>query len=236
MQRRTICSRLYVVTTTLKKGVAIAGRSLTDGSRPVGPGVRKLRVQGPCDSDRRRADRLSMLDAMETPASQSSAPRTRLPRSRRSACSRPAASAASSPRKELWRYRDLAAPDRPARHHRPLSPDAARRRPGRSCSRSASWSSSRCSSAASPGSPRTGSPTPSSASRRWCPGPSSPTRCCSAPTAWSANSALVSKIYFPRIFMPAGVVVAGFVDLAISIVILLVDRLRLGLRALGRRS
>jgi lipopolysaccharide transport system permease protein len=36
-----------------------------------------------------------------------------------------------------------------------------------------------------------------------------------------ANSALVSKIYFPRIFMPAGVVVAGFVDLAISIVILL---------------
>jgi len=37
-----------------------------------------------------------------------------------------------------------------------------------------------------------------------------------------SNSALVSKIYFPRIFMPAGVVVAGFVDLAISIVILLI--------------
>jgi lipopolysaccharide transport system permease protein len=37
-----------------------------------------------------------------------------------------------------------------------------------------------------------------------------------------SNSALVSKIYFPRIFMPAGVVVAGFVDLAISIAILLV--------------
>lgn len=37
-----------------------------------------------------------------------------------------------------------------------------------------------------------------------------------------ANSALVSKIYFPRIFMPAGVVVAGFVDLAISLVILLI--------------
>jgi len=36
-----------------------------------------------------------------------------------------------------------------------------------------------------------------------------------------SNSALVSKIYFPRIFMPAGVIVAGFVDLAISIVILL---------------
>jgi lipopolysaccharide transport system permease protein len=36
-----------------------------------------------------------------------------------------------------------------------------------------------------------------------------------------SNSALVSKIYFPRIFMPAGVVVAGFVDLAISLVILL---------------
>jgi lipopolysaccharide transport system permease protein len=37
-----------------------------------------------------------------------------------------------------------------------------------------------------------------------------------------ANAALVSKIYFPRIFMPAGVIVAGFVDLAISLVILLV--------------
>jgi lipopolysaccharide transport system permease protein len=37
-----------------------------------------------------------------------------------------------------------------------------------------------------------------------------------------SNSALVSKIYFPRIFMPAGVIVAGFVDLAISLVILLV--------------
>lgn len=36
-----------------------------------------------------------------------------------------------------------------------------------------------------------------------------------------SNSALVSKIYFPRIFMPAGVIVAGFVDLAISVVILL---------------
>lgn len=37
-----------------------------------------------------------------------------------------------------------------------------------------------------------------------------------------ANSALVSKIYFPRIFMPAGVIVAGFVDLAISLTILLI--------------
>jgi lipopolysaccharide transport system permease protein len=36
-----------------------------------------------------------------------------------------------------------------------------------------------------------------------------------------ANSALVSKIYFPRIFMPAGIVVAGFVDLLISLVILI---------------
>jgi lipopolysaccharide transport system permease protein len=36
-----------------------------------------------------------------------------------------------------------------------------------------------------------------------------------------SNSALVSKIYFPRIFMPAGIVVAGFVDLGISIVILM---------------
>jgi lipopolysaccharide transport system permease protein len=37
-----------------------------------------------------------------------------------------------------------------------------------------------------------------------------------------ANSALVSKTYFPRIFMPAGVLVAGLVDLAIAIVILLI--------------
>jgi len=36
-----------------------------------------------------------------------------------------------------------------------------------------------------------------------------------------ANSALVSKIYFPRIFMPAGILVAGCVDLAISLVILI---------------
>lgn len=37
-----------------------------------------------------------------------------------------------------------------------------------------------------------------------------------------ANAALVSKIYFPRIFMPAGVLAAGFVDLGVSIVILLI--------------
>jgi len=35
-----------------------------------------------------------------------------------------------------------------------------------------------------------------------------------------ANSALVSKIYFPRIFMPAGVLAAGFVDLSVSLAIL----------------
>lgn len=35
------------------------------------------------------------------------------------------------------------------------------------------------------------------------------------------NHDLVAKIYFPRIFMPAGVVAAGFVDLGISLVILL---------------
>jgi lipopolysaccharide transport system permease protein len=35
-----------------------------------------------------------------------------------------------------------------------------------------------------------------------------------------SNSALVSKVYFPRIFMPAGILVAGFVDLSISFVIL----------------
>lgn len=36
------------------------------------------------------------------------------------------------------------------------------------------------------------------------------------------NQQLVSKIYFPRIFVPAGVIAAGFVDIAISIVILLI--------------
>lgn len=36
------------------------------------------------------------------------------------------------------------------------------------------------------------------------------------------NQQLVSKIYFPRIFVPAGVIAAGFVDIGISIVILLI--------------
>jgi lipopolysaccharide transport system permease protein len=36
------------------------------------------------------------------------------------------------------------------------------------------------------------------------------------------NTALVSKIYFPRIFIPGGVVAAGLVDLGISLIILLV--------------
>jgi len=36
-----------------------------------------------------------------------------------------------------------------------------------------------------------------------------------------ANNTLVSKIYFPRIFMPAGVLAAGCVDIAISLAILL---------------
>jgi lipopolysaccharide transport system permease protein len=37
-----------------------------------------------------------------------------------------------------------------------------------------------------------------------------------------ANAALVAKIYFPRIFIPAGVVAAGLVDLAISLVLLFI--------------
>lgn len=36
------------------------------------------------------------------------------------------------------------------------------------------------------------------------------------------NTPLVSKIYFPRIFIPAGVVVAGLVDITVSTVILLI--------------
>jgi lipopolysaccharide transport system permease protein len=42
------------------------------------------------------------------------------------------------------------------------------------------------------------------------------------------NTALVSKIYFPRIFIPGGVVAAGLVDLAISLVILLIIVLAYG--------
>lgn len=38
----------------------------------------------------------------------------------------------------------------------------------------------------------------------------------------TSNSALVSKTYFPRIFIPAGVLFAGLVDLAISLVVLMV--------------
>jgi lipopolysaccharide transport system permease protein len=37
-----------------------------------------------------------------------------------------------------------------------------------------------------------------------------------------SNSGLVSKIYFPRIFIPAGVIAAGLVDLAIAFCILMV--------------
>jgi homopolymeric O-antigen transport system permease protein len=36
------------------------------------------------------------------------------------------------------------------------------------------------------------------------------------------NAALVSKIYFPRIFMPAGAIAAGLVDLGVSLIILFV--------------
>jgi lipopolysaccharide transport system permease protein len=43
------------------------------------------------------------------------------------------------------------------------------------------------------------------------------------------NSALISKIYFPRIFIPAGVVAAGLVDLAVSTVILFAVVLAWGL-------
>jgi homopolymeric O-antigen transport system permease protein len=37
-----------------------------------------------------------------------------------------------------------------------------------------------------------------------------------------SNRALVSKIYFPRVFIPAGVVAAGLVDLAVALVILFI--------------
>ena len=42
---------------------------------------------------------------------------------------------------------------------------------------------------------------------------SSPTALLLGSESLVSNSALVSKIYFPRIFMPAGVLAAGFVDL-----------------------
>jgi homopolymeric O-antigen transport system permease protein len=37
-----------------------------------------------------------------------------------------------------------------------------------------------------------------------------------------ANSALVTKVYFPRVFIPLGIIVAGLLDLSIAFVILLV--------------
>lgn len=37
-----------------------------------------------------------------------------------------------------------------------------------------------------------------------------------------ANSALVTKVYFPRVFIPLGIISAGLLDLAIGLVILLV--------------
>jgi lipopolysaccharide transport system permease protein len=43
-----------------------------------------------------------------------------------------------------------------------------------------------------------------------------------------ANSALVAKTYFPRIFIPAGVLVAGLVDLAVATVILVIVALAYG--------
>ena len=43
-----------------------------------------------------------------------------------------------------------------------------------------------------------------------------------------SNSALVSKTYFPRIFIPAGVLAASLVDLGISIVVLLIIVLATG--------
>jgi lipopolysaccharide transport system permease protein len=42
------------------------------------------------------------------------------------------------------------------------------------------------------------------------------------------NTALVSKIYFPRIFIPAGVVAAGLVDLCIGLVLLFIAVLGFG--------
>jgi lipopolysaccharide transport system permease protein len=43
-----------------------------------------------------------------------------------------------------------------------------------------------------------------------------------------SNAPLVSKIYFPRVFIPAGVVAAGLVDLGISLVILIIAVLAFG--------
>jgi lipopolysaccharide transport system permease protein len=44
-----------------------------------------------------------------------------------------------------------------------------------------------------------------------------------------SNGPLVSKVYFPRIFIPAGVVAAGLIDLSIAFVILLVSVLASGI-------
>jgi len=49
-----------------------------------------------------------------------------------------------------------------------------------------------------------------------------------------SNSMLISKSYFPRVFVPAGVLVAGLVDLAIAIVILMVVVVAYGLGVSAR--
>jgi lipopolysaccharide transport system permease protein len=43
------------------------------------------------------------------------------------------------------------------------------------------------------------------------------------------NQQLIAKIYFPRIFIPAGIIAAGFVDLGVSLLILIVVVLAYGI-------
>ena len=127
-------------------------------------------------------------------------------------------------------------PDRRPRRHRPLPPDRPRRRLG---DPAAGRLHGRLLALLRPrrrASPPTACPTRSSASRRWSPGRSSPTRFLLGSESLVLNQALVSKIYFPRIFIPAGVVAAGCVDFAISLVILLRDRPHLRDRARRWRS
>jgi len=45
----------------------------------------------------------------------------------------------------------------------------------------------------------------------------------------TANSALVTKVYFPRVFIPLGVIAAGLLDLAIALVLLIVIVLAWGI-------
>ena len=64
-------------------------------------------------------------------------------------------------------------------------------------------------------------PTRSSPSPRWCPWTYFNTAVSGASNSLLANTSLITKVYFPRLIIPAAPVVAALLDLAVSLVALL---------------